>query len=910
MPLCLSLVAPLLDAVLGAATGPAAAAEPAVEAAAAPSDRILDVEIYEKTAALLRAHYLWEERLDWRQMFQRAGQQLEERIEWLLVESPSPDRLLLRDGAGRWQAEVVMPDEAGLPLALARLEQEVARAGLPLSSPSEPGLALPTELLRGAVRVLDRHSAVLAGESLERFDERISGTLTGIGATIGPEPSGSLIVKALIKDGPAESGGLKAGDRLVRIDGVSTVGMTSAEAIKRIRGEADTRVVLSVQRGEGSAATVLDLALVRKEILLSNVTTAAGPEGVGVLSIDHFSEQTSHFLNLGLEDLGGQGLLAGGLLIDLRQNTGGSLLQSARAADTFLGQGLLVRTAGRGGGPVAGLVAQLSARPDSPGYAMPLAVLMDHATASGSEILAGALALLDRAILIGEVSFGKGTVQKTFPLSGDIKLKMTVAQYLLAGDRRVHDVGLAPDVAVWPIHFFGEDRQQEIWFPAEEVARRRMPVDTPMLPVVVGVDGVGVDGADQPGTDQPAAEARAAALQKDGTARIAARILRAAALGGGGRPAVLAAALQVLPALHREAEAAMLSAFKARGIDWQAGASAMLRADALGLELRSGEMPLGALTAGAEAAIGLHLQNRGGSLYRAAIRLRSVRSLWEDRVVPLGHIPQGADHTGTLRLKLPAGPDRLDRVEFWMEVPGQAPLLLQTADLVIAGSVAPILAVDVRYLIGDRPELLVSLQSPDRTEIPDLVARLSFPDDPGIELLDEATPPTLIGRKTVTLRLGLRTAAAWSGADLPLELTLSSEQRGIRQVMTLRVPADGSPLSAMPPALSWSPLPLVAPVGTLPLDLQISDDGAMDHLLVLAGVETIDRSRFEAGYDYTGDKIAWLSPASLSRTTGRAHRQTQALTLPVQAGPNRYTLLAEDADGLRTVRTLYVLGTP
>ena len=158
------------------------------------------------------------------------------RVEWLLVD-PAPDHLHLHDGTGIWSADIELKDSTQFAQALSNLEDAVMQGAAAIGRPLDPELKLPVEILKGVVKPLDRHTVVLAGDGLERFDERLTGKLSGIGASIGPDTSGTLVVKSLFEGSPAEKGGLKVGDLVVRVDGISTVGMSSSDATRRIRGE-------------------------------------------------------------------------------------------------------------------------------------------------------------------------------------------------------------------------------------------------------------------------------------------------------------------------------------------------------------------------------------------------------------------------------------------------------------------------------------------------------------------------------------------------------------------------------------------------------------------------------------------------------------------------------------------------
>jgi len=815
-----------------------------------------DRALYERTMQLVEQHYLHAEALSREAMLAGAANQLEARIEWLLVEGGGGG-VSLKDGSGKWEATVRL-EEDGLGAALARLEDAVRGAGLPL----DEDLDLRVEILRGAARSLDRHSVVLYADGLERFDERLSGTLSGVGATISLGARG-LYVRELVSGGPAARGGLHEDDALTTIDGVSTVGMVPSDATDRIRGAAGTSVTLGVLRGEAA----LTFTLRREELTIRNVEASRGPHGVGVIRIAHFSEQTRTYLLEALAELTEGDGLAKGLVIDLRGNTGGSLLQSAQAADAFLQSGLIVRTVNHDGSPVPGLVPRLDAHPESPGHTMPIAVLMDHATASGSEILAGALGNLDRAILVGGTSFGKGTVQKIYQIDPTIKLKLTVAEYLLEGGTRVADVGLAPDIALEEVRF--EDRGP--WYPSPARERRRLRPGTPVL--------------QHAGDEDRALEVAAAIL---------------AASEGNTRGELLAAMRRLEPALLAEDDARLSEAFRGRGLDWTAAPAALDGEPALDVSWRLSSPP----RSGQSTEISATVTNRGPGLHRAALRLDSVDPLWDDLVLPIGKLDRGASYTTSLTVAVGPGlPTRTDRVGVSLEADGITARPLLTHDVTITGDPPPAVAITARALpTGTAEELRLVLDVENRTDrfVTGAQARVAFPKVEGIELIHaESDAVSINAHGTARLELRLRVRPAWQGDTLPLELTVSGA--GQRLVdWDLAVPRGGAPLRLEAPTLVIDSPPPLLPTGTARLRVRATDDRALDHIVVYAGPETVNRLRTTPVVEHDRDKVAWRA------ATGR--REELEVLVPIVPGTNRYVIVAEDRTGLRTQRDVYIFG--
>ncbi len=310
---------------------------------------------------------------------------------------------------------------------------------------------LRVEALDGLLRTIDRHSRLIVGGRLDEFDTRYKGTLVGIGARIGRR-AGFLRVLLPFAEAPAGRAGLQAMDIISHIDGQSTAAMSVEDAVDRIRGPEGVPVLLTIQRDGEEGRRVY--VIVREKVLVPSVEHERLDGDIGYVVIDHFSQKTSEEFATHVEAMNAEGELRG-IIIDLRGNTGGSMRQSARIVNAFIEEGVLIRTEGRGNKPVKRLTPRIVAVKKSKLFDGPVAVLMNSRTASGSEIVAGGLKFLERSITIGTQSFGKGTVQKVYPLRKTgrrASLKLTVARYLLPDDAYINSIGVTPDVVtgqVW-----------------------------------------------------------------------------------------------------------------------------------------------------------------------------------------------------------------------------------------------------------------------------------------------------------------------------------------------------------------------------------------------------------------------------------------------------------------------------
>lgn len=804
--------------------------------------------LYERALGLISTNYLRQPAIDERRMFVEAAEQLEREIEWLIV-TPSGDTVTLQDGAGEWRTTVTLATPPDLPDALARLEAAIqgAPGGI------DADVDVRVELLKGVVRTLDRHSAVLHRESLERFDERLSGTLTGVGFTISRDDTG-LFVKNLVSGAAAERAGVERQDRLVAIDGVSTVGMGTDDATDRIRGPIGTTVVLSLLR----AGAPIEVAIAREKIVLPNVEASTGPGGVAVIRIDHFTERTKADLVDALASLAPEAL-AKGLIIDLRGNTGGSLGQSAQAADVFVGSGLIVSTVGHTGRPVPGLIARIEALADSPGYTMPIVVLQDRSTASGSEILAGALARLGRAVLVGERSFGKGTVQKLYPLEADLKLKLTVAEYVLADDTHVADVGLTPDLALDTV----ELDDGRVWYPD--------PERTPGAVQIVDADrALTIASGLLTSTTSPA------------------------------REALLTSIAEEAKTIASEEQGALAEHLRARDVDWS-GSQPPDGPVAVDVAWAWDNPP----TAGRTSTLTATVVNRGAALHQAALRLRSTNESFDEVILPIGRLDAGASRAVSTTIQVGRGAaSRADIVDQRLEAYGLQPVDLPPQRVVTEGSPLATISLTTRALHVDRDgvtRVQIDLKNHTDRILTGLTARFDFPEIEGIELREASTiarsvPP----RETARLELGLRVGAGWTDDTLPLHLIVTDDAGSRLADHDVVLPRNGRSLRFEAPQIELEPPPVESGPGGARLHIRATDDRALDHVVVYAGTETMSRIRARPSVVWEREKLAWR-PA-------RGRVVDFSVDVPVVVGTNRYTIVAKDRDGLKTVRDVFVLG--
>ena len=292
----------------------------------------------------------------------------------------------------------------------------------------------------GMVASLDPHSAFLDPAEYEAMRVSTAGHYSGVGLEVA-ERDGRIAVVTPIDGSPASRAGLRSGDILLEVDGRTVEDGTLHEIIDRMRGFVGSTVRLTVERG--GEPEPLQFALERSEVHVRTVRAEPLPGRYGYLRVTHFTDATPRDFDRALADLQHAGPLRG-LVLDLRGNPGGVLEASVSVADEFLDAGIIVRAEGR----TAESRFELRATAGDALRSAPLVVLIDRGSASGAEIVAGALRDHGRATLMGERTFGKGSVQTVMPLANGQALKLTTSRYFTPSGASIHERGLEPDVAL------------------------------------------------------------------------------------------------------------------------------------------------------------------------------------------------------------------------------------------------------------------------------------------------------------------------------------------------------------------------------------------------------------------------------------------------------------------------------
>jgi carboxyl-terminal processing protease len=295
--------------------------------------------------------------------------------------------------------------------------------------------------INGMVQTLDPHSSYLTPDMLKQVEVETKGVFGGLGIEIGMK-DGYLTVIAPIEDTPAAKAGLLSGDKIVRIEKDSTKNMSVMDAVKRLRGEPGTKVTITVVRD--SAAEPKTYTLTRDIIKIRSVKSKTMGDGIGYIRLAQFQQDSHAEMERALQGFVKEKEGLKGLILDLRNNPGGLLDQAVKVADEFIESGLIVYTDGR----VEAQKTKYVAHKDGTYTGFPIVVLVNAGSASASEIVAGALQDHGRAIIIGQRTFGKASVQTILPMDDGSALRLTTARYYTPSGRSIQAKGIEPDILV------------------------------------------------------------------------------------------------------------------------------------------------------------------------------------------------------------------------------------------------------------------------------------------------------------------------------------------------------------------------------------------------------------------------------------------------------------------------------
>jgi carboxyl-terminal processing protease len=296
--------------------------------------------------------------------------------------------------------------------------------------------------INGMLRELDPHTSYMPKEAYKEMQVETEGKFGGLGIEISIKDD-ILTVVSPIEDTPAYDAGIKAGDKILKVDGEFTRDMTLIDAVKKLRGEPGTNVTVTIMREDYQAPK--DFSITRAIIQMKSIKTKKVDPDVTYIRIRNFTKTTSGELDAVLDsELKAKGTIKG-LILDLRNNPGGLLNQAVEVSERFLEKGkLVVYTKGR----IKEQDMRFAADGTNSHTDFPIVILVNAGSASASEIVAGALQDLQRALVIGTQTFGKGSVQTIIPLSDGAGLRLTTARYYTPSGKIIQEKGITPDIVI------------------------------------------------------------------------------------------------------------------------------------------------------------------------------------------------------------------------------------------------------------------------------------------------------------------------------------------------------------------------------------------------------------------------------------------------------------------------------
>jgi carboxyl-terminal processing protease len=506
--------------------------------------------------------------------------------------------------------------------------------------------------INGMLSQLDPHSVVFPPKDFTEFKIGTSGKFGGLGMVVGLR-DGILTVISPIEGTPAFRAGLKSGDKIIAIDEDSTINMSLQEAVNKLRGDPSTAVILIVESKKSQ--TNKTVTLIREIISIPSVSSKLVDGNIGYIKIRNFQEDTSQSLDEEIEKLTTESGELKGLILDLRNNSGGLLGQAIAVADKFLSSGLIVITVE----PMGKQKIQKAKKSSKDLSKCPLVVIIDAGSASGAEIVAGALKDNNRAPLIGDTSFGKGSIQQLIDLiNSGAALKLTVGKYLTPNFTDIQSVGIAPDVLLVQsqvsedeIILFNENphfREKDLKKHLEEHSKAELPYEK--VRYLVHVDDETEEGEEKEKKIKDEDYYKIPDLEKDTHVQFAKKIILNSHLFGKNDD-FLDQLKPIIEDFKKREETKISDALNIQGIDWSTGETAFPPSVTTKLQLTPSK---GEVKAAEELKIEISVTNNSdGTFYQLRGMTESKNLLLDKREFIFGKIEKGETKTSSKTIKIP-----------------------------------------------------------------------------------------------------------------------------------------------------------------------------------------------------------------------------------------------------------------
>ena len=539
-------------------------------------------------------------------------------------------------------------------------------------------------MTQGFVGALDPHTLMLSKDTFREMKLTTTGEFEGLGIVITLK-KGVLTVVSPIEGGPAYKGGVKADDKIVRINDESTVNMSLTEAVTKMRGKKGTKVTIYILR-EGLTEP-FPVKITRDVIIVKSVSSKLLPGGIGYIRLSQFQGHTSENLKKHIVRLKKKSPLFNGLILDLRNNPGGLLDESVKVSDLFLDKGVIVTAVGMKNK----LYEEHKANKATALADVPLIILVNRGSASASEIVAGAIKNNNRGIIVGSQTFGKGTVQTIVDLRNGTALKMTIAKYLTTGMVSIQNIGITPDIALVPVilgekeivlykdaHMMGEmdlennfglknkEKKDESKYVIKYLKKEKKDKDKISKRMIV--------------KDKEEADVE----KEDYEVKFAADLLRKIHVHDRNK---FLEEFEMLKGNIKEVnEKETSKALLEKGISWAAGKNPKKPKVSLNLEMKEGY-----LKAGEEVELILSLTNKGKKpLFRMWALSNTDRGIFNKREFIFGKVDVGATVSRSIKLKMPQNMiSTIEDVKFNLYDENQKELYTVSREIAIKGELPP-----------------------------------------------------------------------------------------------------------------------------------------------------------------------------------------------------------------------------
>lgn len=690
----------------------AAPGAPAV--AAHKHHNLTKLDVFNRTLVRIREQYVDPERIDPKRMLFASLDSVQFNVPEVLIE-PYPERdevvVVVND-----KSETFSTKDVDSPWRLSGKLKKIFTFIQANMNPGADLAAVEYAAVNGMLSTLDPHSVLLDPEAAEEMDISTSGHFGGLGIVIGMRKGNLTVIKPILGT-PAHEAGVKAGDHIFKINEEHTEHLTLNQSVSRMRGKEGTSVTIWVKRKNGSGSETLRFDLVRAIIQVDSVKSKLLSKNVGYLKIESFQGTTARELKSHMDKLEKQGATA--WVVDLRWNPGGLLEQAIQVSDVFLEHGTIVTT-------VSGREREARrAKKAGTHVKAPVVVLVNGSSASASEIVAGALKNLDRAVIVGSTTFGKGSVQILYDNSDGSKLKLTIAEYLTPGDLSIQSLGVPPDIELVRMrvpddvtkpadrvrllrtkHTFREaDLDSHLTSkhaksgpgPAETVSFLYEPPADAEAALAEGEDGEPLpDDEIEPVTDD---------IVEDFEIKFARDL--AAQSRSGKRSKMLEDGSKFFAKRRADEEAKVIAALGKLGIDWNAPTGKSATGAAIdariavtmedGAPLRTGEVK-----AGDTVKFTATVTNKGsGPAYRVLVVGESEDRLFDELELPIGKLEPGQTRTFAAFIKVPQDNlDRIDRLTFKVHEHNGVTAAIDPVKLRVVSQPRPVFAY-AHHLIDD-----------------------------------------------------------------------------------------------------------------------------------------------------------------------------------------------------------------